>query len=159
MTQTKITRSFNIPLLDSFLKPISDKPSDIVEKLINSINNIVEYDKEYTSIKDFKDWSEKYDLIYKDILNQVEALNSETIQVKLYHILLFNVINNHEGSKSIFEIETIGKLQKQLNDATNNHTVELTIQEAIFFKKIILESKVKTSFKCQILEHLSDIKE
>lgn len=159
MTQTKITRSFNIPLLDSFLNPIKDKPSDLIEKLVNSVNEIIQYDKTYREIGNYKNWADKYDLLYKELNNKIDSLNNETIDVKLYHIVLLNVIATHEGSKNLFEIETIGKLEKQLNDKENNHTIDVSLAEALFLKKIILDSKIKTSFKNQILSIISDIKE
>lgn len=153
MTQNMIICNFNNPLYDSMGKEIYDKPNDFVNQLVNKLNELLSLDSSYTQ-HNFKTFQEKYDLLYANIIKELNNVNSTSIKVLQKHILLLNILESHEGTKNLFEVETIGKIRRKVS---NNQDLELTLQEAIFLKKVILESKAKTIYKQQLLEQLKDI--
>lgn len=153
--QSLTTFDFNQPLLDSMNREMNDRPHDFVTELVQNINKFISYEQ-VTPIDNnpFNSWQYKYDEHYKKMIESINTLNATTVVVKLKHILLLNVLEAHEGTKNLFEVETIGKVRKHLN---NDGFCELTLQESVLLKKIILESKIKTIYKQQLLEQFKDI--
>lgn len=153
MTQNMIICNFNYPLLNSMGNEMYDRPNDFVEQLVNKLNELLSLDSNYTQ-HNFKTFQEKYDILYSNIIKELNNVNSTSVKVLQKHILLLNILESHEGTKNLFEVETIGKIRRKVS---NNQDLELTLQEAIFLKKVILESKAKTIYKQQLLEQLKDI--
>jgi len=154
MTQNMIICNFNHPLLNSMGNEMYDRPNDFVEQLVNKLNELLSLDSSYAQ-HDFKTFQEKYDMLYSNIIKELNNVNSTSIKVLQKHILLLNILESHEGTKNLFEVETIGKIRRKVSD---NQELELTLQEAIYLKKVILESKAKTIYKQQLLEQLKGIK-
>lgn len=154
MTQNMIICNFNHPLLNSMGNEMYDRPNDFVEQLVNKLNELLSLDSNFTQY-DFKTFQEKYDMLYSNIIKELNNVNSTSIKVLQKHILLLNILESHEGTKNLFEVETIGKIRRKVSD---NQELELTLQEAIYLKKVILESKAKTIYKQQLLEQLKGIK-
>jgi len=154
MTQNMIICNFNHPLLNSMGNEMYDRPNDFVEQLVNKLNELLSLDSNFTQY-DFKTFQEKYDMLYSNIIKELNNINSTSIKVLQKHILLLNILESHEGTKNLFEVETIGKIRRKVSD---NQELELTLQEAIYLKKVILESKAKTIYKQQLLEQLKGIK-
>ena len=152
--QSLIKFDFNQPLLDSMNKEMNDRPHDFLNNLINNINKFIGYEEATPIDSNFSSWQKKYDEHYSQMIKSINILNATTVVIKQKHIILLNVLEAHEGTKNLFEVETIGKVRKHLN---NDGFCELSLQESIFLKKIILESKIKTIYKQQLLEQFKDI--
>jgi len=152
--QSLIKFDFNQPLLDSMNKEMNDRPHDFLNNLINDINKFIGYEEVTPIDSNFSSWQKKYDEHYSQMIKSINTLNVTTVVIKQKHIILLNVLEAHEGTKNLFEVETIGKVRKHLN---NDGFCELSLQESIFLKKIILESKIKTIYKQQLLEQFKDI--
>jgi len=126
-------------LLNGFGKVITDKPKDLIDSLISTINSAV--------VK-----GEKLD---EDYLKQLTYnLNTSTINITRAIFLIINVVEVFKSDKDniIVGSNLMGKLRHYLSVDPSN--VLLTINEVNYLEKLIKELDTTDNFKEQLLDSI-----
>lgn len=130
---------FSQDLLNGFGKVITDKPKDLIDSLISTINNTV--------IR-----GEKLDA---DYLKQLTYdLNTSTINITRAIFLIVNVVDVYKSDKDniIVGSNLMGKLRHYLS--VDPFNVSLTLNEVNYLEKLIKELDTTDNFKEQLLNSI-----
>jgi hypothetical protein len=130
---------FSQALLNGLGKAITDKPKDLVDSLISSINNTV--------VK-----GEKLDV---DYLKQLTYnINTSTINVTRAMFIAINIVEVYKSDKDdvIVGSNLMGKLRHYLS--VNPSNVLLAINEVNYLERLIKELDATDNFKEQLLDSI-----
>ena len=131
--------NFSQELLNGFGKVITDKPKDLIDSLITTINSTV--------VK-----GEKLDV---DYLKQLTYnLNTSTINITRAIFLIINVVEVYKSDKDNIIIGSIlmGKLRHYLS--VDPSKVILVVNEVNYLERLIKELDTTDNFKEQLLDSI-----